>query len=467
MQYRNLEELLLAVGNPVAMLRDSQIGAYVYPAVPTEFSNWRDEQRAWRATAVLYDQSHHMVEQYVEGPDAIKMLSKLAINSFASFPVNRAKQFVPCSYDGYVIGDGILFHLEENKLVFVGRAPSASWIQFHAETSGYKVKTEKDDRSPSNPRGKAVARRNYRFQIQGPNAPQVIEKLNGGPVPDIKFFNVGVINIAGRKVRALRHGMAGAPGLEVWGPYEEREEIRAAIVNAGKDFGLKEVGSRAYATNTLESGWIPSPLPAVYTGEKMKAYRQWLPAASYEGTGSIGGSFYSNDIEDYYMSPYELGYGPFVKFDHDFIGREALEKMAGKPHRKKVTLAWNAEDVVKAFRSLFEPGEPYKYIDLPLSNYTSASYDKLLKGGKTVGVSMFSGYSYNERSMLSLAVVNPDIELGTEVKLVWGEESGGSKKTTVERHKQIEIRAIVSPCPYSEVARTSYAEGWRSKATVA
>jgi len=465
MQYRNLEELLLAVGNPVAMLRDSQIGAYVYPAVPTEFSNWRDEQRAWRATAVLYDQSHHMVEQYVEGPDAIKMLSKLAINSFASFPVNRAKQFVPCSYDGYVIGDGILFHLEENKLVFVGRAPSASWIQFHAETSGYKVKTEKDDRSPSNPRGKAVARRNYRFQIQGPKAPQVIEKLNGGSVPDIKFFNLGVINIAGRKVRALRHGMAGAPGLEVWGPYEEREEIRAAIVNAGKDFGLKEVGSRAYATNTLESGWIPSPLPAVYTGAKMKAYRQWLPAASYEGTGSIGGSFYSNDIEDYYMSPYELGYGPFVKFDHDFIGREALEKMAGKPHRKKVTLAWNAEDVVKAFRSLFEPGEPYKYIDLPLSNYTSASYDKLLKGGKTVGVSMFSGYSYNERSMLSLAVVNPDIELGTEVKLVWGEESGGSKKTTVERHKQIEIRAIVSPCPYSEVARTSYAEGWRSKAT--
>jgi hypothetical protein len=42
----------------------------------------------------------------------------------------------------------------------------------------------------------------------------------------------------------------------------------------------------------------------------MKAYRQWLPAAGYEGTGSIGGSFVSNNIEDYYMTPYELGYGP-------------------------------------------------------------------------------------------------------------------------------------------------------------
>jgi vanillate/3-O-methylgallate O-demethylase len=466
MSHKNLEELLKAVGNPVDMLRNSQIGAYVYPVVPSEFSNWRDEQIAWQKTAVLYDQCHHMVEQYVEGPDAVKLFSDLGINSFANFPVDRAKQFVPCSHDGHVIGDGILFHLAPNSLVFVGRAPAATWIQFHAETGGYKVKTEKNDRSPSNPRGQAVVRKNYRFQIQGPNATQVIEKLNGGPVPEIKFFNMGYINIAGRKVRALRHGMAGAPGLEIWGPYGEREEIRAAIVEAGRPFGLKEVGSRAYATNTLESGWIPSPLPAVYTGEKMKKYREWLPATGYEGGGSIGGSFTSKNIEDYYMTPYELGYGPFVKFDHEFIGRQALEKIAGKPHRKKVTLAWNADDVVKCFRSMLEQGDPYKYLDMPLSNYTSASYDKVLRGGKQVGVSMFAGYTYNERSYLSLAVVDPDIALGSEVKLVWGEEGGGSKKTTVERHRQIEIRAIVSPAPYAKQARTSYAEGWRTQATV-
>jgi len=462
MSQQSLEDLLKAKGNPVELLRNSQIGAYVYPVVSSEFSNWRDEQRAWRETAVLFDQSHHMANLYVEGPDALKLLSHLGTNSFAKFPVNRAKQFAPCSYDGYVIGDGILFHLEENRFVFVGRAPTASWIQFHAETGGYNLKIQKDDRSPSNPKAMAVVRTVYRFQIQGPNAPQIFEKLNGGPIPEIKFFNMDVINIAGRKVRALRHGMAGAPGLEVWGSYEEREEIRAAIVAAGKDFGLREVGARAYATNTLESGWIPSPLPAVYTGDKMKSYRQWLPATSYEGTGSIGGSFNSKNIEDYYMTPYELGYGPFVKFDHDFIGREALERMATKPQRKKVTFAWNSEDVLKVFQSLFEPGEIYKYIDLPLSNYASASYDQVLGGGKTVGLSMFSGYSYNERSMLSLGVVDPDMEIGNEVKILWGEEGGGTKKPTAEPHKQIEIRAVVSPVPYSEVARKSYAEGWRT-----
>jgi vanillate/3-O-methylgallate O-demethylase len=462
MKTKSLEDLLHTAGNPVKMLRNSQIGAYVYPVVPYEYSNWRDEQRAWRETAVLFDQSHHMVNIYVKGRDALKMLSYLATNSFANFPVNRAKQFAPCSYEGFVIGDGILFHLEENRLVFVGRAPVGNWIEFQAQTGGYDVKVEKDDRSPSNPKGKAVVRTCYRYQIQGPNAPQILELLNGGPVPEIKFFHMGSINIAGRKVRALRHGMAGAPGLEIWGPYEEREEIRAAIVDAGKDFGLREVGARAYATNTLESGWIPSPLPAVYSGEKMRAYRQWLPAGSYEATGSIGGSFESDNIEDYYMSPYALGYGPFVKFDHDFIGREALEKMCGRTQRKKVTFAWNADDVVNVFASMFEAGEIYKYIDLPLSNYTSASYDKVLLGGKTVGFSMFGGYSYNERSMLSLGVVDPDIETGTEVRLVWGEAGGGTKKTTVERHQQTEIRAIVSPVPYSKVARETYAKGWRT-----
>ena len=128
-----------------------------------------------------------------------------------------------------------------------------------------------------------------------------------------------------------------------------------------------------------------------------------------------------------------------------------------------MTLAWNADDVVKIYRSLFEHGDPYKFIDLPISNYASSSYDKVAgKGGKTVGLSMFAGYSYNERSVLSLGMVDHDVEIGTELTLVWGEEGGGTKKPTVERHKQMEVRAIVSPVPYSKVARETYAEGWRT-----
>ncbi len=115
---------------------------------------------------------------------------------------------------------------------------------------------------------------------------------------------------------------------------------------------MRQVGARAYPTTCLESGWIPSPLPAVYVGDEMKGYRQWLTGKSYEAMASLGGSFYSDDITDYYLTPYDLGYGPFVKFDHDFVGREAVEKMAENPKRKKVTLVWNGEDVARVIGSL-------------------------------------------------------------------------------------------------------------------
>ncbi len=461
---KTLEDVLQAAGNPAKMVRNSRIGAYVYPVVATEFSNWRDEQAAWRNSCVLFDQSHHMVNVFVEGPDAFKMLNSLGINTFSNFSVNKAKQFVPCSYDGYVIGDGILFYLAEQQFVFVGRNPAANWIEFHAQTGGYNVKTTYDDRSPSRPMGKPVKRELYRYQIQGPNAPEVIRKLNGGSAPEIKFFNMGVIKIAGREVRALHHGMAGTQGLEVWGPYEQGEEIRAAILEAGEEFGIVPVGARAYASNTLESGWIPSPLPAVYTGERMKPYRQWLPATSYEAVASVGGSLVTENIEDYYVTPQEMGYGSFIKLDHDFIGREALEKMQGKSHRRKVTFDWNGEDVAAIQASLYDhEHEPYKYIEQPVSNYASASYDMITYNGRTVGASMFSGYSYNEKAQLSLGIIDEEYAVpGTQVTLVWGEPDGGTDKITVERHRQYEVRATVSPVPYSRVVREAYHQGWRT-----
>ena len=91
MAHKNLEDVLKAAKNPVDLLRNSRIGAYVYPVVPGEFSNWRDEQAAWRKSAVLFDQSHHMVNLFITGPDAIKLVSDLAINSFAKFPVKKIK----------------------------------------------------------------------------------------------------------------------------------------------------------------------------------------------------------------------------------------------------------------------------------------------------------------------------------------------------------------------------------------
>ncbi len=462
MSRRSLEDLLQTVASPVKMLRNSQIGPYVFPVVPPEFTNWRDEQRAWQETAVLFDQSHHMTDMYIEGPDALKLLSDLGVNTVRNFAVDKAKQFVACNHDGHVIGDAILFFLAENTFNLVGRPSAHNWVQYHSETQGYDVSIERDERSAA--RSGPPLRKAYRYQIQGPRAQDVMRKLTGAPAPDIGFFNMDAVRIAGRPVRALRHGMVGQPGWELFGPWEDGEAVRAAICEAGREFGIRQVGAKAYSTSALESGWIPSPVPAIYSGNATKAYRRWLPANGYEGTASLGGSFESDDIADYYLTPYDLGYGPMVSFDHEFIGRQSLEEIAADPPRRKVSLAWNAEDVTRVVGSLFGASEGSKFIDLPLANYATLPYDKVLCDGATVGLSTYTGYTCNGRTMLSLGIVDTRYSApGTEVTVVWGEANGGSSKPTVERHAQAEIRAIVSPVPYSRVAREEYAEGWRTR----
>ena len=131
-----------------------------------------------------------------------------------------------------------------------------------------------------------------------------------------------------------------------------------------------------------------------------------------------------------------------------------------------MTFAWDNADVSKVMASMFAPpGENYKFIDIPLSNYASSSFDAVMSGGKVAGASMFSGYSWNERKMLSLGFVEEQYaKPGTKLTLVWGEENGGTKKTTVERHKQTEINVVVGPTPYGQQARETYHQGWRTQA---
>jgi syringate O-demethylase len=407
-----------------------------------------------------------MVELYVRGPEAFDLLQYTAINSFKNFAVNKAKQYVPVTPDGYVIGDVILFYLAENEFSLVGRAPAIEWVEFHAQYpkpdgSKWNVTVERDERTALRTDGK---RKNYRFQLQGPNAMKILSTALGQQAPDLKFFNMAHLDIAGKDVIALRHGMAGQPGYELFGPWEDYAAVHGALVEAGKNDGLTLVGGRAYSSNTLESGWLPSPLPAVFTGDSqmMKDFRAWAGADSYAGKCSIGGSYVPDDISGYYLTPWDIGYGHIVKFDHDFVGREALERMAGETHKVKVTLALDNEDVMRVISSQFTKGGRAKFFEFPSAVYSMHPFDTVKKDGKDIGVSTWIGYSSNEGRMLSLAMIDPEyVKMGDTVTLVWGEPNGGTTKPTVEPHEQVEIKATISPVPYSETARDAYADSWR------
>ncbi|MGH8988054.1 MAG: aminomethyl transferase family protein [Acidimicrobiales bacterium] len=447
---RTLQDVVDGVPSVTEHLYHNDTGARTYPVVRPEYTNWRDEQRSWRQSVCLRDQSYHMSDLYVSGPDARRLLHSLAINSFEGFEPERAKQLVVCSPEGFVIGDGILFHLERDRFQLVGRPSANNWIEYQAAVGGHDVELERDEWSVDDP---GRRRKVFRYQLRGPRTEALMDKLTGGAFRPIGFFRIGWTTVAGHRVRFL--SWPGVEGVELFGPLELGEEVKAAVAEAGEELGLRLVGSRTYAINGLEQGWIPSPLPAVYTSPELRHYREWLPATSYEATGSLGGSFYSEDVEDYYLTPWDLGYGRIVKFDHDFVGRDALEERADGPHRRKVTLAWNGEDVARVLASLFADGTGPKYVDLPLAQYATWMYDEVRDArGAEIGLSTFCGYSWNERSMLSLAMLDAaHAEPGTEVVLVWGERGGGSRKPSVEEHVQTEVRATVGPAPYSDPVR--------------
>ncbi|MCC5983011.1 MAG: aminomethyltransferase family protein [Rhodobacteraceae bacterium] len=434
------------------MLRNAQTGPYQFP-IKAEFTNWRDEQEAWRNGAVLFDQSFHMTDHYIEGPDVKRLVQDLAINSMANFRKDIAKQVVFCNHDGFIIADAIMFILEDDRINIVNKPTNRDWVEYNIQTGGYNVTSTTDDRALDN-RGR---RRGYRFEVQGPNANAILEKLNGGPLEGFKFFGMGYISIDGVQVRALRHGMAGAVGLELFGPFDDYDRIRDAIMEAGADHGLLAAGSKTYSTVAHESGWFPSPLPAIYSGEKMKPFREWLGADSFMANLSLGGSLVSDRVEDYYLTPFDIGYSHILKFDHDFIGREALEAMRDQPHKHKVTLRWNKEDVVRVFASMFSEGDRFKFMDMPASHYATCPYDLVSKDGRPVGLSHYPVYTSNVAGWISLALLDEQVaEPGTQVSLTWGEPDGGTRKPTVERHIQTEIACTVEPCPISVTARESY-----------
>lgn len=449
-----LEEKLTSFGNAAAMLRNAPAGRYQFP-VPPEFTTWIEEQRAWRESAALMDQSYHMTDLYLRGPDALRLLSDLAVNSFAGFGRNKAKQMVCVNHDGFVIGDSIVFGLEDDEFNIVGRPVLPNWVQFHAETGGYDVTVERDERTLDNP---DKPRKTYRFEVQGPRALDILNAVNTGGPLTTRFFAMGEITIDGCRARTLSHGMGGAQGLELWGPVAEGPRVKAALLDAGKPHGLRKVGARAYATAAAESGWVPSPLPAIYTGAAMKPYREWLRASSFEAVTSLGGSLASDRIEDYYLTPWDLDYGRVIRFDHDFIGRAALERMAAGPHRRKVTLVWNRDDVLGVFAGMMDDGTlPTKYMEMPAAHYTTHPYDRVIAAGQDAGISIAPAFSANERAWISLAILDERVALnGTEVEVIWGEPDGGTAKPNVEPHRQARVRATVHPWPIHEAARAFY-----------
>jgi vanillate/3-O-methylgallate O-demethylase len=391
-----------------------------------EYTDWIDESMSWKETCYIGDWSF-LWERRFRGPDVLKLFSDISVNSFAKFDVGQSKHVIHTNNNGKVIHEGILSRLDTEEFLLFGRG--CFWADYNLRHGRYNATSEPDDL--------------FNLQVSGPNAIYLLEKASGQSLRDVKFMHSGKIRIAGVEMLALRQGMAGEIGFELQGPIKFREQVTSAVVEAGKEFGIRKLGGRAVFINHLEACFptiITDYCPAMFDDD-MEEYRAEFQAAmpGFATTFNIAGSFEGNRIGDWYRNPVELGWGKNVKFDHDFTGRKALEPEVAAPTRLMRTLVWNASDVVDVYASMFGNDRPYDYMEMPRDQRGFMYADKVVKNGKVVGVSTSRGYSYYFREMLSLCTLDVSCcEPGTDVIVVWG--NPGSPQT--------EIRAKVAPAPY-------------------
>ncbi len=393
-----------------------------------EYTDWQDESMSWKETCYIGDWSFLWERRY-RGPEVLKLFSDYSVNSFAKFDLDQSKHVVHCNQNGKVIHEGILSRVGEEEFVLFGRGTFL--MDHHLRRGRYNVSSEVLDL--------------HVLQVSGPTAVHVVEKAAGESLRDVKFMHSRTIRVGGHEVRALRQGMAGEIGFELQGPSENTEDVVAAILEAGEEFGIRRLGGRTVFINHLEACFptiITDYLPAMY-GDDMAEYREEflaaMPAAS--ATFNIAGSFESDDVSDWYRSPVELGWGNRIRFDHDFVGRAALEVEKAAPRRVMRTLVWNADDVADVYGSLFRSGTPYDYMEIPRDQRGFAWNDQVLVGDSLVGAATSRGYSYYFREMLSLCVIDvAHSEPGTPVEVLWGNPGSPQKR----------IRATVAPAPYKQ-----------------
>lgn len=402
-------------------------------ARPFEFNGWRRETLSWKNGCYLHAGLSSPAGQIVyRGPDAIRFWEGISVNSYVKFPVGGAKHAVMCNDQGLITGHGVLRRNgPEEVQLFV----SGMWAAYQHHRTSLDVEQ--------------VILDNFLFQISGPTAIQVLEKATGESLWDIGFLRFRKTTIAGHEVDIMRVGMSGTLAFELHGPMALGEDVYHAVVRAGDGFGLERLGWRSYLVNHIEGGF-PQLIwtfwtPANENPDYMEYMRSFDPRGAPEPL--ITGSVDPADMRSRYRNPWEVGWEKMVRFDHDFIGRDALEREAAAPRRTIVTLAWNADDVIDIHASLMRPGEPFRQIDLPTSPPVLgmlAHADHVLNGGRRIGISSGTVYSLHYRTVLSHCVIDiAEAEVGNEVVVEWGDHGGPIKQ----------VRARVERYPYIDLAR--------------
>jgi len=412
-------------------------GLYV---APLEYQGYRDEILASKTSAWIGTPLNESPIYDVQGPDAARFLTSLCVNNFMKMKVGSIRHAVMCNDKGQMLTDGVVMKIGEDHFRTYWLMPI---IDFHVSRTDMDVS------------GANLSGTEFFIQIAGPKSLEILERASGSDMHDIKFAAHRVVDFGGVEVRVLRLGMAGSLAYELHGPMDRLDAVFKSLWDVGAPLGASKLGRMAYLLNHTEAGFanifIHFPMPW-FEEPELAEYCMTQPMAMFfnynrQLVGSMG-----DDLEGRFKTPYDVDWGSLVRFDHDFPGRAALERVADNPPNAMVTLEWNAEDVADIVASQYRGQEAVAYEpidDRPSDNYflnpNGFHYhsDMVLLDGAPIGSSAGRIRSVYYKRMISLGFIQREHAVeGKQLTLLWGAPGAPQK----------EVRVTVARTPYMDLA---------------
>ena len=402
----------------------SPMGPNIFPYL---CSSHKEELLACRETAWIGSCLCQSPVYDVSGPDAAKLLNYVCVNrDFSELRIDGSRHALMCNEKGQLLADGLITRLDDQTFRTYWLAPV---LEFYVETLGMDVK------------GSYAAE--YFYQIDGPKSLEILEKACQSDLHDMKFAASKTVKCCGSDMNVVRLGMSGCLAYEVHGPMEHADTVFDKLMEIGAELGAKQLGNNSYCYNHTQGGYpnqfIHYWYPYFSSGEAMAEFiRPRTYAPRYVFGGSAG-----DDENNYFVTPYDIDWDYLISYDHDFVGRKALEEIAKNPPNKVVTLEWDADDLGRVFASQFRGRdvEPFEDLSAPGDNDLLPLLNcyKVLLGGKVIGRTAGRTHDYYHRREISLAFIShSDAAEGKQVSVLWGANGG----------LQTGIKATIAAFPY-------------------
>ena len=299
--------------------------------MPVQFEGINIEHQTVRQALGVFEVSH-MGEFWVEGPEAFNLLQKVSSNDVSVLSDGKVQYACFPNDKGGIVDDFLVYRFHEEKYLLVVNASNIQkdweWVNLQNESVGAGLTNASD--------------RISQLAVQGPLALKAMQKLTREPVESMPFYTFKEMRFAGFDgVIFSTTGYTGSGGCEIYFENQHGPAIYKAVLEAGKEFGIKPIGLAARDTLRLEMGFC----------------------------------LYGNDINET-TSPIEAGLGWITKFTEgkNFINRENLLRQKTEGIERKLVGFVMLEKGI--------PRQHYPIVDesgRPLGEVTSGTMSPSLK----------------------------------------------------------------------------------------